>query len=380
MYFSHITIGVTIFLFSANGFAFNPISRNGSPLFLSDRGWDNGNFLDALGTSSSAIDEANALYQKESQGRSAVRERRFQTMMNSSGDSGSDALFGGNVAGMPDKVPPVTQPNDEDNPMGGTRFRQMMEMAKKNPPKQSQGIPEPEPQMVPSSPQPVAPKAPAAPVVNAQAPVMDAQAIYQMQLQSWQQQMTFYSQLVAADPEAASKMTMPPPPQNPNAGGLPTSPVTQTPPQQPIPPQPLPPQPLAPQPQEAISTVNPADFAPKPVNNGNRDAYEITNPADVYFAQLKRDSTIRTKARKAGDIETANSAFADEGVKALSNYLSPELIKSRRENLAKNGSEFETSRDEMIIPYAEEEEVDKSYAGVSYRQKLQERMEKRKQD
>ena len=65
--------------------------------------------------------------------------------MNSSGHDGS-ALFVGNVTGMPDKVPPVTQPNDEDNPMRGVRFRQMMETAKKVSQKQSQEIPEPEPQ------------------------------------------------------------------------------------------------------------------------------------------------------------------------------------------------------------------------------------------
>jgi len=360
MHFSYIALGVTISLFTTEGFFIKPIAPHGSPLFMSDQGWSNDNFLDALGNGSSAVDEANAKYEKEAQARAMMNERRLASMTGSGGD------------GMPDKVPPITQPNDEENPMGGQRFKQMMEMAKKNPVKQNpQILDEPEQPMAAVPPQPVVPAAPVAPVGNVQAPTMDAQAIYQMQLASWQQQMVFYSQLIAADPVAASKMTMPPPPQPPSAGGVPTSPVAPTTPQQPVPPPPVPTQP-----QE---TVNPADFAPKPLKAGNRDAYEISNPADVYFAQLKRDSTVRTQARKAGDIETANNAFGDESVKALKNYLSPELIQTRREQLAKNGGEFETSRDEMIIPYSEEEDVDKTYTGVSYRQKLQEKMEKRKQ-
>lgn len=360
MHFSHIALGVTISLFTTDGFSINPIARHESPLFMSDQGWSNDNFLDALGNGSSAVDEANAKYEKEAQARAMMNERRLASMTGSGGD------------GMPDKVPPITQPNDEENPMGGQRFKQMMEMAKKSPVERNpQILAEPEPPMAAVPPQPVVPAAPVAPVGNVQAPTMDAHAIYQMQLASWQQQMTFYSQLIAADPLAASKMTMPPPPQPPSTGGVPTSPVAPTTPQQPVPPQPVPTEPQA--------TANPADYAPKPVKAGNRDAYEISNPADVYFAQLKRDSTVRTQARKAGDIETANNTFADESVKALKNYLSPELIRTRREQLARNGGEFETSRDEMIIPYSEEEDVDRTYTGVSYRQKLQEKMEKRNQ-
>ena len=50
------------------------------------------------------------------------------------GDGGSDALFGGNMSGtMSDKVPPFTQPNDEDNPMGDVRFRQMIMEMVRNP-------------------------------------------------------------------------------------------------------------------------------------------------------------------------------------------------------------------------------------------------------
>lgn len=53
----------------------------------------------------------------------------------------------------------------------------------------------------------------------------------------------------------------------------------------------------------------------------NRDADTIANTADVYFAQLKRDSTVRTIARHQGDLEKANSVFEDEGVKELEGFI-----------------------------------------------------------
>ena len=53
----------------------------------------------------------------------------------------------------------------------------------------------------------------------------------------------------------------------------------------------------------------------------NRDADTIANTADLYFAQLKRDSTVRTIARYTGDEEKANAVFQDEGVKELESVL-----------------------------------------------------------
>lgn len=187
---------------------------------------------------------------------------------------------------------------------------------------------------------------------------LDQMAIYQQQLQVWQQQMAAFAQFNVANPEAASQMNMPPPPTPPNFAH-PSAGESIMP---------------APSPPEDLTTVNPKDFIPK--GSGNKDAYEITNPADVYLAQLKRDSAVRSEARKKGDLETANKPFEDFGVKAIGSILSEELIASRREQLAQNGGEFETSRDEMIIPYAEEEDTRNSnYTGISYRQKL---MEKKK--
>jgi hypothetical protein len=53
----------------------------------------------------------------------------------------------------------------------------------------------------------------------------------------------------------------------------------------------------------------------------NRDADQISNTADVYFAQLKRDSTVRITARQAGDDEAADKVFEDEGIEQLSTLL-----------------------------------------------------------
>lgn len=62
------------------------------------------------------------------------------------------------------------------------------------------------------------------------------------------------------------------------------------------------------------------DRAGRPVGR-NRDADQIANAADVYFAQLKRDSTVRTLQRIRGDEEEAEQVFADPGVKELKTIL-----------------------------------------------------------
>ena len=53
----------------------------------------------------------------------------------------------------------------------------------------------------------------------------------------------------------------------------------------------------------------------------NRDADQIANSSDVYFAQLKRDSTVRTLARIRGEDDTAEAVFEDDGIEELANLL-----------------------------------------------------------
>lgn len=54
----------------------------------------------------------------------------------------------------------------------------------------------------------------------------------------------------------------------------------------------------------------------------NRDADTIQNTADVYFAQLKRDSTVRGIARLRGEDDKANAVFKDERIEELNNLIS----------------------------------------------------------
>jgi hypothetical protein len=49
----------------------------------------------------------------------------------------------------------------------------------------------------------------------------------------------------------------------------------------------------------------------------NRDTDTIANTSDLYFAQLKRDSSVRNMARIQGDEEFADKIFADPSVKQL---------------------------------------------------------------
>jgi len=352
------TLSLAAFFTTAASFTVHPLNSVGVSVSRvtrkssrSDQGWNNDNFLDALGGGEPARDAANQQYQRESANRSAARDRRFQSMVGEGDEPDIAALFGGKVAGMPDK-PPKAPETDEENPMGGQIFKQMMEKAQKGPSKiVAKAEPEPE-ERAPRAIYPL--QAPtAAPVKAVDA---NSMAYYQQQLQVWQQQMTAYSQFIASNPEAAAEMTMPLPPQPPLGMGGPKAKEV-------------------PDLESNSGVIDPKKYLPK--GSGNKDSYEITGPADIYFAQLKRDSFVRSEARKSGDMEVANTPFADVGVKALTTILSDELIKQRRDRLAENGGEFETSRDEMILPYEEDDmDIDVSYTGISYKQKLMDRKKK----
>jgi hypothetical protein len=66
--------------------------------------------------------------------------------------------------------------------------------------------------------------------------------------------------------------------------------------------------------------VSKTDKAGRPVGR-NRDADQISNAGDVYFAQLKRDSTVRTLQRLRGEHDAAAEVFADEGIGELGSIL-----------------------------------------------------------
>jgi hypothetical protein len=79
-------------------------------------------------------------------------------------------------------------------------------------------------------------------------------------------------------------------------------------------------QPPPPPPQVQPLPVQRMRPDPRPVGR-NRDADTVANTADLYFAQLKRDSTVRTLARQHGDVEKANAVFQDEGIERLKDVL-----------------------------------------------------------
>jgi hypothetical protein len=101
----------------------------------------------------------------------------------------------------------------------------------------------------------------------------------------------------------------------------------------------------------------------------NRDADAVQNTADVYFAQLKRDSTSRNIARYNGDEEFANQIFADPSIQDIKASVNPYLQESRK----KEKEMYETSEDEMIFPemfLPPKRNTDTTFAGPSYKEKL----------
>ena len=54
----------------------------------------------------------------------------------------------------------------------------------------------------------------------------------------------------------------------------------------------------------------------------NAELHKIVNVADVYLAQLKRDSTVRKIQRMAGDVDSANNEImTDGGVDELNDWV-----------------------------------------------------------
>ncbi len=382
-----LTVCSSVSAFAPNGLT-STTRKSYYKLNISNRGWDNDNYLDALSGGQNSLDDANAKYLEESQARAAFREKQFKSMVR---DVKYEEVFGDEEAEAPyfNNESPIPVPG-EDN--GGNRLRQMMEQAKQNqgqmgaqnsqPPQYEQPVENSNYQF---SPQPTAPQTQVS-MQQGQQPSMNPEAYYQA-LQAWQQAMVAFQQFSAANPQAAAQMTPPPPPPPPPSFTQSQSQPNQQQYQASPPPPPTPPQQQQQQQYQEPSSNQPTveeepksvyDYLPKRVG-GNKDAYEVNNSADVYFAQLKRDSTIRIEARKRGDLVTANSPFTEKGVIALGGLLSDELVARRRERLMENGGEFETSRDEMLLPqhFQKAEEVDRTYTGNKYKDKLMEAKKRR---
>lgn len=102
----------------------------------------------------------------------------------------------------------------------------------------------------------------------------------------------------------------------------------------------------------------------------NRDADIIATSADVYFAQLKRDSSTRRLAREAGDTEKSNSVFHDPSIQEIkAPPANPYMVEQR----AKERDMLESPPEEMLNfqEYNKDDaKKDRSYSGISFKEKL----------
>jgi len=87
----------------------------------------------------------------------------------------------------------------------------------------------------------------------------------------------------------------------------------------------------------------------------NRDADQIANTSDLYFAQLKRDSAARTMARLRGEDDVAEKVFEDESVKELSQIrTNPHLEREREEQENSNQEAIENVMNAMMADQAQQ--------------------------
>jgi len=111
----------------------------------------------------------------------------------------------------------------------------------------------------------------------------------------------------------------------------------------------------------------------------NKDADQIANTSDMYFAQLKLDSKIRKRAFLDGDYNTSNEVFADERVQDLPSELQKNPFIRAVTDQSKRNNELTTSEDEAItnMMYTMEDVNKPKYAqGLNYREKLKARQNK----
>ena len=236
--------------------------------------WDNDDFLESLSGTPQQREDVNRQYHeqaektRQSQERMAEWRQSKESYKNPSIPSPPQSMMGGMMGGegegegVQQSIDGMAQPGDIS---GGSRFRNMMEQ--------------------------VGPKAYPEQFHD---PSEFTNNPYQQQPQQYQQ-----------PPPQQYQQQQPPQQQvsDPNEllnqiAGVP---------QQPQPPQ---------QTQQQPQFQDPG----RPVGR-NKDADQIANTSDMYFAQLKLDSKIRKRAFLSGDYQTSNKVFDDERVQKLPEEL-----------------------------------------------------------
>ena len=119
----------------------------------------------------------------------------------------------------------------------------------------------------------------------------------------------------------------------------------------------------------------------------NKDIDAISNTSDEYFARLKRDSTTRNIARYSGDTNKANDIFHDPSIADINVVVNPYLQESRQRQL----DVIETVPEEMLVfqefdnndtdnsNTRRSEEENKSFSGISYRNRIEQVQEAKRQ-
>ncbi|KAL3914983.1 MAG: hypothetical protein SGILL_005858 [Bacillariaceae sp.] len=287
------------------------------------------------------------------------------------------------------KIKARNESPEEEASQGGERFRQMVEKAKSQAQQQPSGYSQPPPQQLQQSmqqqqqqlqqPMTAAASTGAANPMMQQLPpdalnlpieeqarlfreIMARQQMQQMnrpfpvpqgQPQQQQQQQQYGQQ--------PQYMQQPPPPQQQQQQqqqqyGQPQQQQLYSPPPPPPPPQP------------ANFLAPGVGFDGRKIGR-NRDADTIANTADCYFAQLKRDSTTRNFARYSGDDDKANDVFHDPSIQDIEPPETNPYLEDRRK---RERDLLETVPEEMLLfqDFEGEDEVDKTFSGISYKDKV----------
>jgi len=112
----------------------------------------------------------------------------------------------------------------------------------------------------------------------------------------------------------------------------------------------------------------------------NKDGDSISNTSDEYFAKLKRDSTTRNIARYSGNESKANEVFHDPSIQDIRHVENPYLKEQRQKNM----NVLETIPEEMLVfqefgTKSSSTEDDKSYSGISYKNRMKQIQEAKRQ-
>ena len=271
--------------------------------------WDNGDFLSSLSGGKDQIEQANEKYRAFSQNREAMNEWRQRQMMQSSSSSSSSTPTSTYLT-QPQSTSTQLQamPNSQEGPSpeflrkmglsGQEDLAQLQQQRRVSPPPQQFQTPKPYEQPPNSYPTQQPFSEASAPSPQQQPPLQQFYDQYGNPLPPMQMPMVYdqYGNLVPYYPQQFSSQQQPQ--MQPTQVQL--TPSYNEPLEPPLPP-----------------TTRPRQQdGPRPVGY-NPDAYTMSNTADVYFAQLKRDSRVRKEAWLRGDKETASKVFEDEGVKKI---------------------------------------------------------------